>query len=118
MCGIAGIMTAENAPPVDFAELRKIIAMLEHRGPDGYGLYRDARIGLAHARLSIIDLASGDQPLSTPDGKIWLSFNGEIFNYIELRQQLMALGHRFSTTSDSEVILHCYQRYGERAGPC
>ncbi len=115
MCGIAGIMTAENAPPVDFAELCTMIAMLEHRGPDGYGLYRDARIGLAHARLSIIDLASGDQPLSTPDGKIWLSFNGEIFNYIELRQQLMALGHRFSTTSDSEVILHCYQRYGERA---
>lgn len=113
MCGIAGIMTAADAP--DFGELRRMIGMLAHRGPDGYGLYRDSRVGLAHARLSIIDLNSGDQPLSNPDGTIWLSFNGEIFNYIELRRSLQQLGHRFSTAGDSEVIIHCYERYGARA---
>lgn len=92
-----------------------MVAMLSHRGPDGYGLYRDSRVGLVHSRLSIIDLAGGAQPLSNQDGSVWLTFNGEIFNYVELRQQLTALGHCFSTSGDSEVIVHCYERYGERA---
>jgi len=115
MCGIAGIMAAAQAPLVSFTELRGMLAMLSHRGPDGYGLYRDQRVGLAHSRLSIIDLAGGAQPLCNQDGTIWLTFNGEIFNFIELRQQLAALGHRFSTNGDSEVIVHCYERFGPRA---
>jgi asparagine synthase (glutamine-hydrolysing) len=115
MCGIAGIMASAAAPPIHFDELRKMLAMLTHRGPDGYGLYRDQRVGLAHARLSIIDHAGGAQPLSNQDGTLWLTFNGEIFNFIELRQELIALGHRFSTNGDSEVIVHCYERFGPRA---
>lgn len=86
--------------------------MLTHRGPDGYGLYRDSRVGLGHARLSIIDHQTGAQPLSSPDGRFWLTFNGEIFNYIELRQRLSSLGHKFTTKGDSEVIIQCYKRYG------
>jgi len=108
-------MAARGSPPIAFDELRRMIAMLTHRGPDGYGLYRDDRVGLAHARLSLIDLSGGAQPLSNQDGTLWLSFNGEIFNYIELRRDLAALGHRFSTNGDSEAIVHCYQRYGDRA---
>jgi len=115
MCGIAGVMTAAGEPPVDFGELRQMIAMLSHRGPDGYGLYRDQRIGLAHSRLSIIDLVGGAQPLCNHNGKLWLTFNGEIFNFIELRQQLSSLGHRFTTNGDSEVIVHCYEQFGPRA---
>jgi asparagine synthase (glutamine-hydrolysing) len=115
MCGIAGILAASGAPPIDFDELRGMAAMLSHRGPDGYGLYRDEHVGLAHCRLSIIDLAGGAQPLSNQDGTLWLTFNGEIFNFVELRQQLAALGHRFSTNGDSEVIVHCYERFGPRA---
>jgi asparagine synthase (glutamine-hydrolysing) len=115
MCGIAGIMAGAEAPPIRFEELRRMIAMLSHRGPDGYGLYRDRRVGLAHSRLSIIDLAGGAQPLCNRDGTLWLTFNGEIFNFLELRRQLAALGHRFSTNGDSEVIVHCYERFGTRA---
>ena len=116
MCGIAGIMAAAaEASSISFSELRQMLAMLSHRGPDGYGLYRDQRVGLAHSRLSIIDLAGGAQPLCNQNGTIWLTFNGEIFNFIELRQQLAALGHRFSTNGDSEVIVHCYERFGPRA---
>ena len=92
-----------------------MIAMLSHRGPDGYGMYRDRQVGLAHSRLSIIDFATGAQPLSSPDGTLWLSFNGEIFNFIELRRELTALGHHFTTSGDSEVIIHCYDRWGPRA---
>ena len=115
MCGIAGIMGGAEAPTVSFRELRQMLAMLSHRGPDGYGLYRDQRVGLAHSQLSIIDLAGGAQPLSNHDGTLWLTFNGEIFNFIELRRMLAALGHKFSTNGDSEVIVHCYERFGPRA---
>jgi len=115
MCGIAGILVRPEQGPVDFEELRRMAAMLRHRGPDGFGFYRDACIGLAHTRLSIIDLAGGAQPMHNEDGSIWITFNGEIFNYIELREQLTALGHRFSTSSDTEVIIHCYEQYGEQA---
>ncbi len=90
-------------------------AMLRHRGPEGYGLYRDDLVGLAHTRLSIIDLAGGAQPMSNEDESVWLSCNGEIFNYVELREELEARGHRFRTRSDSEVAIHCYEEYGERA---
>ena len=86
----------------------------QHRGPDEFGIYRDARAGLAHARLSIIDLATGQQPLRNEDERLWIGFNGEIFNYVELRAELEALGHRFRTRSDTEVIVHAYEAWGER----
>ena len=113
VCGIAGILTGPEQGPVSFEELRRMAAVLRHRGPDGYGFYRDERIGLAHTRLSIIDPAGGAQPMQNEDGSVWITFNGEIFNYIELRAQLTALGHRFRTSSDTEVIVHCYEQYGE-----
>ena len=93
MCGIAGIYnrrTRADASDPTAAELRAMARALHHRGPDGQGLHRDGPTGLAHARLSIIDVAGGHQPLCNEDGRVWLSFNGEIFNYRALRAQLMA----------------------------
>jgi asparagine synthase (glutamine-hydrolysing) len=90
-------------------------AALAHRGPDEFGLYRAPRAGLAHARLSIIDLATGQQPLANEDGTLWIVFNGEIFNYVELRTELDRLGHRFRTRSDTEVIVHAYEAWGDGA---
>ncbi len=91
-----------------------MIGRLHHRGPDGTGFLLDGPIGLAHARLSIIDLDGGHQPIHNEDHRIWAVFNGEIFNYIELRRALEAQGHRFYTQSDTEVILHLFEQYGER----
>jgi asparagine synthase (glutamine-hydrolysing) len=113
MCGIAGVLNGPGVAPVGLDILRTMAGMLDHRGPDGYGLYRDEQVGLAHARLSIIDLATGDQPLTNEDGTVWLCFNGEIFNYLELRRELTDLGHRFVTQGDSEVIVHGYEQYGD-----
>ncbi len=113
MCGIAGFsgpdVRADAARPV----LEAMIHTLHHRGPDGYGYHAADGIGLAHARLSIIDLATGDQPIRNERGDVWTVFNGEIFNYIELRAALVAEGHRFYTQSDTEVIVHLYDRYGD-----
>lgn len=89
-----------------------MIHTLQHRGPDGFGFYERGPVGLAHARLSIIDLAGGQQPICNEDRSIWTVFNGEIFNYIELRAELEALGHRFATNSDTETIVHAYEQYG------
>ena len=113
MCGLAGIATlsAEGQPPRDVLE--RMITALAHRGPDGYGYYVDAGVGLAHARLAIIDLATGGQPVRNEDGSIWVALNGEIFNYIELRTELLRAGHRFHTASDTEVIVHLYEEYGD-----
>jgi asparagine synthase (glutamine-hydrolysing) len=88
---------------------------LHHRGPDEFGLYRDRSAGLAHARLSIIDLSTGQQPLANEDGTLWIVFNGEIFNYVELRAELEQLGHHFRTKSDTEVIVHAYEAWGDAA---
>lgn len=88
---------------------------IRHRGPDEFGVFRDGECGLAHARLSIIDLATGQQPLANEDDSIWLVFNGEIFNYVELRAELVELGHRFKTQSDTEVIVHAWEAWGEAA---
>lgn len=96
------------------SELATMIARLNHRGPDGNGLFVDGKVGLAHARLSIIDLAGGDQPIHNEDKTIWVVFNGEIFNYLELRAELITLGHHFYTQSDTEVIVHLYEQYGEK----
>jgi asparagine synthase (glutamine-hydrolysing) len=116
MCGIAGIVDVEarHAPP-ERASLDRMLGAMWHRGPDEFGIYRDARAGLAHARLSIIDLASGQQPMCNEDETLWIVFNGEIFNYLELREELAALGHRFRTRSDTEVIIHAWEQWGEDA---
>jgi asparagine synthase (glutamine-hydrolysing) len=113
MCGIAGILAAKGDAPVAREELERMISTLRHRGPDGFGYYQQGRVGLAHARLSIIDLVTGDQPMSDPTGEIWTVFNGEIFNYIELRASLQARGHVFRTSSDTETIVHAYREYGD-----
>ena len=113
MCGIAGILNLTSARPPSEDELGQMIGQLYHRGPDGYGYFSDAQVGLAHARLSIIDLAGGKQPIHNEDRTIWVSFNGEIFNYIELRATLEQQGHRFYTHSDTEVIVHLYEQHGD-----
>jgi asparagine synthase (glutamine-hydrolysing) len=116
MCGIAGCVALRDgvAPPAR-EDLTAMVASIRHRGPDEFGLYRDGRAGLVHARLSIIDLVTGQQPLANEDGTLWVVFNGEIFNYVELREELVALGHRFRTRSDTEVIVHAFEAWGERA---
>ena len=112
MCGLAGILDTTGSRSPQRVELGSMISTLHHRGPDGYGYYVDERCGLAHARLSIIDIAGGDQPIHNTRRDAWVVFNGEIFNYIELRADLERLGHRFYTRSDTEVIVHLYERYG------
>lgn len=114
MCGIAGIVDLEGRGlPPERESLLDMAGSLYHRGPDEFGIYRDRRAGLAHARLSIIDLATGQQPLSNEDGSLWIVFNGEIFNYVELRGELEKMGHGFRTKSDTEVIVHAYEAWGE-----
>lgn len=115
MCGIAGILNLSATTPPSRDALEFMAGALEHRGPDEFGLYLDRHCGLAHSRLSIIDLSTGQQPLSNEDGTVWISFNGEIFNYVELRAELEALGHRFRTKSDTEVIVHAWEAWGEAA---
>jgi asparagine synthase (glutamine-hydrolysing) len=116
MCGIAGLINLHgDAAPPSRDELARMAGAIQHRGPDEFGVFRDAHAGLAHARLSIIDLATGQQPLSNEDGTLWIVFNGEIFNYVELRAQLEALGHVFRTRSDTEVIVHAWEAWGEDA---
>src|SRR5262245_54713391 len=110
MCGIAGVVSLDTrSEPPSRAELARMAAALPHRGPDERRLYRDRRAGLAHTRLSIIDLKTGQQPLCNEDGTLWITFNGEIFNYVELRAELEALGHAFKTRSDTEVIVHAWE---------
>jgi asparagine synthase (glutamine-hydrolysing) len=115
MCGIAGIVSLGAAPAPSRESLLRMAGALTHRGPDELGLYRDAAAGLAHTRLSIIDLATGQQPMADALRTTWICFNGEIFNYLELRAELMALGHRFRTRSDTEVIVQAWHAWGERA---
>ncbi len=112
MCGIAGIIHLYRDSETSSELLKRMITIVRHRGPDGYGFYRDERVGLAHARLSIIDLAGGWQPIYNEDRKVIIVFNGEIFNYLELRNALEEKGHRFATHSDTEVIVHLYEEYG------
>ena len=115
MCGIAGSVRWGGGTPPSDAGLRTMIGALKHRGPDEFGLYLDGSAGLGHARLSIIDLSTGQQPLANEDRTLWIVFNGEIFNYVELREELVALGHRFRTASDTEVIVHAYEAWGDRS---
>ena len=86
--------------------------MIRHRGPDEFGVFMDNKCVLGQARLSIIDLSGGSQPMANEDNTVWVTFNGEIYNYVELRPELEKLGHRFRTRSDTEVIIHAYEEWG------
>lgn len=110
MCGITGAV-----PGIEPALLRKMTAALVHRGPDGEGYFSAPEASLGHRRLAIIDLAGGAQPVSTPDGRFTLIFNGEIYNFRALRSELESLGERFRTQSDTEVLLHAFARWGREA---
>jgi asparagine synthase (glutamine-hydrolysing) len=111
MCGIVGILGRFDA---DGRDLGRMLRALSHRGPDGEGVHTDAYVALGHRRLSIIDLEGGRQPLRNLEGTIWLVCNGEIYNYVALRKELEAAGHRFVTNSDCEVIIGLYERHGDR----
>lgn len=113
MCGICGKVAIDNEHPVNSVIVEKMMGVLHHRGPDDGGIYVDDRAVLGHRRLSIIDLNTGHQPISNEDGTIWIVYNGEIYNFQELRAQLAHDGHVFSTNTDTEVIVHLYEQYGE-----
>lgn len=114
MCGICGVVgRVDRTPPRE--TIRPMVAALHHRGPDGWGYIADGEAAFGHSRLAIVDPAGGAQPMCLPDGSLWLTFNGEIFNYIELRAELRALGHHFHTASDTEVALHAYAQWGDAA---
>ena len=115
MCGIAGKFNFDSERSVDRDRLVAMTSVLAHRGPDADGFYLRGAIGLGHRRLSIIDLATGDQPLANEDGTVWVVFNGEIYNFADVRAELLAAGHRFRTHSDTEVIVHAYEQWGETA---
>jgi asparagine synthase (glutamine-hydrolysing) len=110
MCGICGVHSPGEAPDLDV--VRGMVTSLRHRGPDGAGIYRDRDVALGHVRLAIIDPAGGAQPLSNEDDRVWVTFNGEIFNHVELRAQLQQRGHRFRTRSDTEVVVHAWEEWG------
>ncbi len=112
MCGIAGILNVHEEP-VAVGILRRMVSMLQHRGPDATGISAHGHVGLGHTRLSIIDIEGGRQPMKNADGSLEVVFNGEIFNYVELQKELEEKGHRFATRSDTEVILHMYEEFGE-----
>jgi asparagine synthase (glutamine-hydrolysing) len=113
MCGIAGILRWGKRPE-DGREIEAMTRAVAHRGPDGEGFFRRDGIALGHRRLSIIDLEGGKQPMSNEDGQVWVTFNGEIYNYRELRAELEAAGHRFSTRSDTEVLVHAWEQWHEQ----
>jgi asparagine synthase (glutamine-hydrolysing) len=113
MCGIAGIFNFDPDRPVDEALLRAMNATISHRGPDEDGFYLNGPVGLANRRLSIIGLADGRQPITNEDETVWTVFNGEIYNYPDLRRELTERGHRFRTGTDTEVIVHLYEEEGE-----
>ena len=112
MCGICGKLNFDRDAGVNPALVRRMLDTIQHRGPDDQGIYTAGQVGLGHRRLSIIDLNSGHQPLSNEDGTIWIVFNGEIYNYRELRTFLLSKGHVFKTETDTEVIVHLYEELG------
>jgi len=113
MCGITGILNFKGRDQISESRLIEMRDSLWHRGPDGAGLMIEGQIGLAHRRLSIIDIEGGHQPMSSQDRKLWITYNGELYNYRELRSQLQGQGYQFQTNSDTEVILRAYEHFGE-----
>ena len=113
MCGIFGFIGRDRERPASIDVLDEMARAIHHRGPDGGGVHRDGSLGIGMQRLSIIDLDTGSQPLANEDGTVWVVFNGEIYNYRDLRAELQARGHRFATASDTEVIVHLWEDLGE-----
>jgi asparagine synthase (glutamine-hydrolysing) len=114
MCGISGIaLSPRRASAVSEAILVRMRDVLQHRGPDDAGLFIEGCVGLAHRRLSIVDLATGHQPMPNEDGSLQIVFNGEIYNHGDHRSGLEARGHVFATRSDTEAIVHLYEEYGD-----
>jgi asparagine synthase (glutamine-hydrolysing) len=109
MCGITGFIGFE-----DKTILKRMCDIIHHRGPNDRGIYSDNNVSLGSLRLSIIDLASGHQPIHNEDESVWITYNGEIYNYLVLKKELETLGHRFYTDTDTEVIVHAYEEYGEK----
>jgi asparagine synthase (glutamine-hydrolysing) len=113
MCGISGIFEFDQARTMERETVHRMNESIRHRGPDDEGIFVGPGIGLGHRRLSIIDVAGGHQPIGNEDGTIWVMCNGEIYNYPDLRQELLSRGHKFTTRSDTEAIVHLYEDYGE-----
>jgi asparagine synthase (glutamine-hydrolysing) len=115
MCGICGIVYFEKARRIDPSRLKAMTDSLAHRGPDDHGIWINGHVGLGHRRLSIIDLTpAGHQPLSNETDEIWITYNGEVYNFPEIRNELEAKGHRFLSRTDTEVIVHLYEQEGFR----
>ncbi len=114
MCGICGKLNFDRQEPVDNGLLGIMMDLIQHRGPDGSGKFLSGPVGLGHRRLSIIDLNTGGQPMSNEDGTVWVVYNGEIYNFHELRTKLEERGHRFKSTTDTEVIVHLYEEMGDQ----
>src|SRR5450759_846917 len=113
MCGIAGYISSSPSFG-DPCWLKNMCDLIRHRGPDGHGYFQQGPAALGHRRLSIIDVSGGGQPLGNEDGSVQIVFNGEIYNYLELRDDLIKKGHQFQTHSDTEVIVHLYEEVGEK----
>src|SRR5437016_3122270 len=113
MCGIAGVLKLDGSP-ADATVLRPLCRALAHRGPDAESFWSDGPVAFGHRRLSILDLETGSQPLSNEDGTVTITFNGEIYNFAELRRAALVRGHRFHTRSDTETIVHMYEDHHVR----
>lgn len=113
MCGIVGIVRFNPSDSVETARLERMRDLLSHRGPDDKGFWSEGPVGLGHRRLSIVDVAGGHQPMSNGNGRVWITFNGEIYNHAVRRAELEQGGHRYRTHSDTETILHLYEEYGD-----
>lgn len=113
MCGIVGVVTFRDQT-INHSVIEEMVKTIKHRGPDDLGIYQEKNVALGSVRLSIIDLSpDGHMPMKSPCKDLWLTYNGEIYNYIELREELQSLGHQFKTKGDTEVILHAYEQWGE-----
>src|ERR1051326_8139135 len=112
MCGIIGFVNFDREQTADPQTARAMAAAIVHRGPDDEGFYFNGNVAMGMRRLSIIDLAGGHQPISNEDGSVWVVFNGEIYNYRELRELLLARGHHLKTNSDTETLIHLYEEEG------
>ena len=113
MCGIAGFVATDRLDHEALARATRMRDVITHRGPDEAGLHLDGVAALAHRRLRIVDLSTGQQPLSNEDGSVWVIFNGEIYNHAEVRAELQAHGHSYRTRSDTETIVHAYEQWGD-----
>src|SRR5260221_730173 len=112
MCGICGKLNFETDRPVHAELITRMCRTIRHRGPDDEGIYVKGPVGLGVQRLSIIDLRTGRQPIGNEDGTVWIVFNGEIYNFQQLREDLLKRGHRLSTQTDTEVVVHLYEEFG------